>query len=471
MGSSPLIGVSASKGDAILSISKYKTKFKAWLEIMEQRESGFCFKNGYETPERIDPWELPLNPKHAPLRWGLAFEDAICDMVGNVTNREKVYIHPKYDWITCHVDGEKNGLHGEMSRNQENKTAFDMAFKMGWGEPESDMIPKGYMIQIQHQMLLTGQEWTDLNVLVFPKSQSEYEKLGYRVNMSGEMYLNGSYHCTLLEFAQNLRLLGYFHKYHVKADPELQQQILDEYLTFWNENVLKQIEPEINGESDIKWLIASPEGEIEATPEMANLWSEKCDTENEIRGMQDRIYEIKNNFAQLLQIEIASKNVKAGNEDHKLNVYSGSRKLASITRPKTNIKISSSMVTKVKEDNKPLYEEMKKTSFADLLKVDFTDKQKKTLDKLIKEEKVFLKTKSDKKFSKLKKLKISKFIIKENNYKFLKSLKLTKLLSKDSIIKTIQKNKPELYNFFFENGIVEESEGKSSLRMTGNKEE
>jgi len=434
MGSTPLIGISASKGDAVLGISKYKSKFKAWLEIMEQREPGFCFKNGHETPERIDPWEEPLNPKYAPLRWGLALEDSICDLVGNVTNREKVYKHKDYDWISCHVDGEKNG------RNQENKTAFDMAFKMSWGEPESDMIPKGYMIQVQHQMLLTGQEWTDLNVLVFPRSQSEYEKLGYRVNMHNEMYLNGKFHCTLLEFAQNLKQLGYFHQYHVKADPELQQQILDEYLDFWNNNVLKQIEPEINGESDIKWLISSPEGEIEATEEMANLWSEKCDTENEIRGMQDRIYEIKNSFARLLQIEISSKNIKPGDEDNKLNVYAGSRKLASITRPKKRTTVNKKMVDLAKDNNPELYAEMKKTTFLDIMS-----------------DELELTVKQSEKWKDLE--------------KFLKSLKTSKLLSKDSIIKTIQKNKPEMYNFFFENGIIEESEGKSSLRMTSNKEE
>jgi predicted phage-related endonuclease len=446
MGSTPLTGISASKGDAVLGISKYKEPIEVWLEIQEQLHPGFCEENNKIKPERIDPWLEPLNPKYASLRWGLAFEDAICDLVGDVTNREKVYIHPEHDFISCHVDGEKNG------RNQENKTAFDMAFKMGWGEPGSDMIPKGYGVQTQTQMMLSGQEWTDVNVLVFPKSPGEWEKMGYRVDMDGTITAPHISMSTF-EFARNLHDLGYFHQYHVKADPELQAEILKQYLEFWNENVLKQIEPTIKDHNSIKWLFASPEGEIEATQEMTNLWDEKCSTENEIKSMQDRIFEIKRNFAQLIQIEYSKKNVKEGAEDNKLVIYAGSRKLASITRPKPSTKISAKMVDRLKDDNPKLYEEMKKTTFMDITEILLTEKQS---EKVLEADKQL-----DGVLGKCTK----------DVQKILKSLKLTKILSKDSILKTIQKNKPELYKALYENSIVEETEGTSRLTMTKNEEE
>lgn len=448
----PLKGISASRGSAVLGLNKYKSPFLAWIEIMEQIEPGFCFKNGYEVPIRKEEWGEVLDPSMAAIRWGHGFEDAINNLVGDVINREKVYTHPKHKFLTTHVDGEKNG------RNQENKTAFDMVYKKEWGEPGSDMIPKTYQIQVQHQMMLTGQEYTDVNVLVFPKAPAEWEKLGYRIDMEGRVfYPNGDFILNGVEvWTNNLNNLGYFHQYHVKADPELQKEMLDRYLTFWNENVLKRIPPPINGYDDIKWLFSSPEGELEATEEMKSLWSEKCDIENEISSMVDRVKEIKINFSKLVQIEKESLNIKPGNEPRKLNIYAGRRKLASISKPFPRLNVKKSMVEDLKEKDPGLYAEMKKVNFVDLIpefKECMTDKQQEAFDNIDKEQQQI--------YSKLG----------VDVEKFVKKFKVSKLLEKKSIFSAMKKNRPDLYKFFYENSIVEESTPKSSLRMTSNKEE
>lgn len=465
MGSLPS-QISASRGAAICGASKYKTPFVAWLEIMEERQPGFCFKNGYEAPIRIDPWELPLNPKHAAMRWGLAFEDAICDIVGEVTDREKFCVHPEHDFITCHLDGIKTGI------NQENKTAFIMAYEKGWGEPGSNMVPKDYLIQSQTQMMCNGGEMTDFNALVFPKAPAEWEKMGYRVKQDSEfLRLPDKKGVFLTNFAKNLKQLGYFHQYHVEANKELQDEILKIYTTFWNENVLKEVPPPINGYDDIKWLIASPEGEIEATPAMKSLWSEKCDIENEVKSLLDRKDEIKDNFAKLIQIEIESKNVKPGHEDKKLNIFAGALRLGSITRGVTKVSVNKKMVTKIKDDSPALYEEMKKITFLDLMgeELDLTVKQKEKMDYI------------DSRVSGIECAVLNGEVVDDfkgliedlgkEQSKILKSFKLTKILSKDSIIKNLQKVKPEIYNVLYENSIIEETTPKSVLRLTGNKED
>lgn len=436
MGSTP-IGISASRGSGILGVNKYKSPLVSFLEIMEQLKPGFCAHHGYQAPEKVDPWAEPLNPKHASLRWGLGFEDAITDIVGGITERERLYEnHDNSFPMTCHIDGLKNG------RVQENKTAFEMAFKMGWGEPLSDMVPESYQVQIQHQLYLTGLEYGDFNVLVFPKPPAEWEKMGYRVDMNmGMMMKNGNGVDFLGAFAQKLATLGYFHQYHVQSNPATQKEMIDRYRAFWNDCVLKETHPPVNGYDDIKWLISSPEGEIEANEIMRDAWEEYDGIHAAIDDMLTRADECKDIVAREVQKEIQALNLKPGVEKRKLNIMAGSRKIASITKAWPGLRVSSSMVDSLKEGNPDLYGTAKKTSFADIMpeEIELTDGQKKKVE--------------------------------DGDMKILNQLKLTKLLSKDSIMKHLKKNQPDLFKFFYERGIVEETEPKASFRMFKTKQE
>lgn len=428
------IGISASRGAAILGVNKYKSPLYAWLEIMEQRNPGFCKANGFYLPLRGDEWGEPLDPKMAPIRWGHGFEDAICDLSGGITDREAFYQNDSFGFpMTCHIDGLKDG------RVQENKTAFDMAFKMGWGEPGTDMVPDAYQVQVQHQMSLTGIRQADVNVLVFPKSPAEWERMGYRIDMKmGMMLKDGNGVDFLGVFAKKLVSLGYFHRYRVSANPSVQKKMIENYRLFWNDNVMKETPPPVSGYDDIKWMFASPEGEIEATEEMLSLWSEFVDIDAEISGMKERQTEIKNNVSRMIQTAVSEKKVKPGNEKRKINIYAGARKLFSISRPYPGLRISQSTMDTLKENSPVIYDEMKNTSFLDIFADDLnmTEKQDEKLKKLITE-----------------------------NEKFLKSLKLTKLLSRDSIAKTLQRNKPELFKTLMEQSIVYETEPTARLNI------
>lgn len=320
MGSLP-VNLSASRGSAILGISKYKSSLIAWLEIMEERNPGFCNAHGYKMLEKIDPWETPYNPDTAPLRWGLAFENSICALVGGITDREKLFIHPDHDFLTCHIDGLKN------VKIQENKTAYQMAFNLGWGEPGSDMIPIDYQAQVQHQAACSGIKEIDVNVLVFPKSPKEWEDAGYEIDMENKSIISKTGYSSINEFACSLFMLGFFYQYHVKANKKVQKEMIDRYLLFWNDNVLKEVPPPVNGYNDIKWLIPSPEGEIEADERIRELWAEYCDITTEAESGKERCEQIKNEFAKFIQKNTPKESAEKG----KLIIYAGSRKLVTMS--------------------------------------------------------------------------------------------------------------------------------------------
>lgn len=428
MGSTPS-KISASRGAAVLGVSKYKSPLHAWLEIMEELKPGFCDANGFVKPERSDPWAEPYDPKLASLRWGLAFEDAICDLVGGITDREKFCVNPDNDFITCHLDGIKDG------RNQENKTAMITAYNMSWGEPGTDMIPADYQVQVQHQMICNGADVTDVNVLVFPLAPAEWEKQGYRVYENNNTILIDYAAHSKDFFVESLAKLGFFHQYHCPANPSVQAEITDRYRAFWNDNVLKETPPPVQGYDDIKWLIASPEGEIEASPEVREAWQEYTDIYFEIKSMIERQAEIKTTFVEFVQKEM--ENIRPGAEKRKLNIYSGNRKLFSVSRPYPGLRVSQSVVDTLSEDDPEMYEQMKNTTFADILDPVFTDKQIEKLDGLEKDVQ-----------------------------KVLKSFKLTKLINRDSIVKNLGKTKPELLRKMQERSIVNETDPKPRLNIS-----
>ena len=437
--------ISGSSSSTVLGLNKYQSTFQFWLKTMEDLEPGFCDKNGY-LYEKFDG--------NAATRFGHAFELANIEITENklgcvITDQERVFTET-YNGVplSSHVDGliEIDGK----TVLFEGKTTTERAFNSKW-DIATNGIPKVYMTQLQHNMFLSGTDEAIISVLVFPFVPADMEKKGYEVCIEdGEYFI-----ChkdvdiafdVFTDWAEPLSLMGYHHIFKIKRDEELIQEMLNRYESFWTNHVLTKTPPSITGYDDIKHLIASPSGEIEATEEMKELWSEKCDIENEIKSLLDRKDAIKDSFSVLIQKEIESKNIKEGHEDKKLNIYAGALKLGSITRGVTRTSVNKKMVAKVKDDYPEIYETMKKTTFLDLLseEIDLTDKQAEKLESVDN---------------------------RKDGEKFLKSLKLTKLLSKDSIIKTLEKNKPELYEILHNNSFIEETTPTSVLRLTKNSEE
>ena len=269
------IGISASRGAAILGVSDYKTRVEAWLELMEDIEPGFCAAAGYETPVR---------EYTAAMRWGHAAEGHIARHAGEITDRE-AYFAEQYPesglQITCHIDGKYPGGH-----LHEGKTTTEMAYRIKWGEPGTDRIPSEYQVQVQHQMTLTGAQSCTVSVLVWPQAPATWEAAGlYPDSVPEELTPPEGITCRAIDTGRWIDVLvemGYFHQYHVEADIVSMSAIHDAYRDFWSRYVRTRTPPPVSGYEDVRRLFREPVGTLIASPDVAR-WVD------EYRGINDEI--------------------------------------------------------------------------------------------------------------------------------------------------------------------------------------
>ena len=66
--------------------------------------------------------------------------------------------HPKYNFMIASIDGFSDD-----GRIQEFKTA---STSRGWGEEGSDQIPHNYLVQVQHNLAVTGAQVADVGVSI-----------------------------------------------------------------------------------------------------------------------------------------------------------------------------------------------------------------------------------------------------------------------------------------------------------------
>lgn len=284
MGAKPK-GISASRGAAVLGLNPWKTSLAVWQEIMEERDPGFNEKNGYELPEE---------PDNAAIRWGLAFESAICDLAGaergeTITDREKFYIDGD---MTCHVDGLFTKDKDHHVALHEGKTTTVWGFQSAWGDPGTDRIPRQYQVQVQHQLALTGFDTCVVSVLVFPKSPEEWEEAGLTIeeicHFNGESYSyivptrnqDKVYPCYT--WAYILNQMGFFHQYEIRRDEETGAALKKHYAEFWKRHVLTGEPPEPRDYEDIKRLCPNPTGTLVADAEVVSKIGEYRDIGKEI---------------------------------------------------------------------------------------------------------------------------------------------------------------------------------------------
>jgi len=271
LGSTPS-GISGSRAAAVLGLSEWSTPFDVWQKIMEEREPGFNAKRGYTLPEFKEG---------APLRWGLAFEDAIVRLSENaegteIIDRERLFSVPGLDYITCHIDGAYNDISGNYLKLHEAKTTSSFIYRKKWGEPGTDKIPRNYQLQVQHQMMCTGADETIVSVLVFPKMVDDWEKEGWEVfidpydtNGNGEWIIKRENEAHIPDYwAAVLSQMGYFFQYPVKRNQELIDLMLKKYISFWNYHVLTREPPEPVNYDDIKRLTPEPVGTIIANEQL-----------------------------------------------------------------------------------------------------------------------------------------------------------------------------------------------------------
>jgi hypothetical protein len=253
MGSQPS-NISASRGAAILGLSKWRTSFEVWQKIMEERQPGFNEQNGYILPKK------ETTPQ---LEWGLAFEDELinhieCYSGNSIINREKLF-EIENRIITCHIDGQylSNGcLH-------EGKTTNIYYYNDNFGEPKTDQVPIEYQIQCQHQMLCSNTFEVVLMVIIFPMRQNDLDERCIGLNEINKR-----------QWVDTLYEMGLIKQYTIKANKKLQEIMRFNYLKWWQDHIIDEMPPEPQNYADIRRLINEPKGTILATKQIEEWSSE-----------------------------------------------------------------------------------------------------------------------------------------------------------------------------------------------------
>ena len=147
-----------SDAAAALGLSKYKTPFRLWQE-----------KTGAVEPDDLSSVEA--------VEMGILLEPIVATLFERrnpgkrLHNVNRMLTHPEYPWMTTNLDrrvvGEKACA--------EIKTAGQWAASSDeWGEPGTDEIPASYLVQVQHQLAITGYEVGYVPVLIGGQKYAQY---------------------------------------------------------------------------------------------------------------------------------------------------------------------------------------------------------------------------------------------------------------------------------------------------------
>jgi len=191
-------------------------KSKEWHERRKQHIGGSDAANilglGYGSSLEVylnkttDPEPIEQNEK---MEWGTRLEDSIRqkygDESGNDVNRGNEYFeHPKHAWMGCEVDGVIEGdPRGPGVLECKNVGTF---MRDKW----DDKVPEMYLIQLHHNITVTGFTWGVLCVLI-----------------GGQEYRSFEY----------------------ERDNELSAMLIQREGAFWKDHVLAKIPPDPTGNS------------------------------------------------------------------------------------------------------------------------------------------------------------------------------------------------------------------------------
>lgn len=139
-------GIGSTDAAPILGKSKWKTALHVYLDkIGELRDED-----------------------SAPKKWGRKLEDVVAEAYHEQTGnpvyppKHKVAVHPQHSILIASCDRETQ-IEGGEPANLEIKTSESGE---GWGQPGTDDVPDYYLIQAQHQMMVTGLARTEMAVLI-----------------------------------------------------------------------------------------------------------------------------------------------------------------------------------------------------------------------------------------------------------------------------------------------------------------
>jgi hypothetical protein len=255
---------------------------------METLEPGFNKAHGYE---------LPPFPDSPAIRWGNAFEEAVIKLAeekfnDQIKDREKTftaeYVKKIFQTdetvISCHIDGAYQNM-GNGLVLHEGKTTNHLAFKqvkedkLRWGEPGTDEIPEEYQCQAAIQRICTGADLVKLSVLVFPKTQEDFENEGWIVERIFHTGMNSPHFILKKDtktaapdaWARTFAQIGNFHTYNLPTNQKLESELTRVIQDFDARYVKTKMPPKATDYGDIWRLLKNPIGTIEATPEILKM--------------------------------------------------------------------------------------------------------------------------------------------------------------------------------------------------------
>ncbi|MFT8928493.1 MAG: lambda-exonuclease family protein [Sporolactobacillus sp.] len=247
-------GIGGSDAGIVLGLNKYKTPFELWLE-----------KTGRVTPEEID---------NEAIYWGNQMEDVVAHEFmkrtgKKVHNDNHMHFHPDYPFIFANVD---RLLYSEPAV-LECKTASAHLAKL-W---QDDEIPDSYLTQVQHYLGVTGLDHAYIAVLIGGN------KFVYK---------------------------------EIQRDDELIQMIFDAEVKFWNDYVIADVAPPLDGSSAAEKYLKEKFERAEAKKEIVlpsgskELLNEYLKLKETLKPLTNRQKEIENTIK--LQLQDAEEGV-AGN--------------------------------------------------------------------------------------------------------------------------------------------------------------
>lgn len=235
-------GIGGSDVAAIAGLSPWKSPVAVWLE-----------KTGQTEPE--EPGEAAY--------WGTVLEDVVAREFSlrtglKIRRRNAILQHPEYPWMLANVDrvivGSGEGL--------ECKTTSAFNAK----EWEGEEIPAQYILQVQHYMAVTGAKVWWIAVLI-----------------GGQKFLYKK----------------------VERDDELIEQLIEIERDFWENHVMKNVPPELDGSLASTELVKRmyPRAILPAIDLPSQAKDLVADLENvkaELKLLEERKSELENKLKHLL---------------------------------------------------------------------------------------------------------------------------------------------------------------------------
>lgn len=186
---------------SIIGLNKYKSKYDLWLE-----------KTGKVEREEIDNEAIRLGNRLEPVLFELFKNTHLTEYDTIIDNTR--YFHKNYNFLVGHIDGllvrksdNKKGVLEIKTTTIQNKNMLE-----NW----KDKIPDNYFCQILHYMNVCNLDFAVVYAYLNIYPNSEYHKQ------------------EIKEY--------YFSRNDVQSDIEYLEKACVE---FWNENVLKDVSPEI----------------------------------------------------------------------------------------------------------------------------------------------------------------------------------------------------------------------------------